>query len=80
MLEQKSNPENIEVIETHPISQEAFKNLGDESNHENVCPNDVVFRILKAIADEKETEIIDQIGEVSETYDLDTPPEKERFH
>ena len=55
MLEQKSNPEIIEDIETHSISQEAFINLGDESNHENVCPDDV---ILKAIADEKETEII----------------------
>ena len=47
MLEQKSNPENIEVIETHSISQEAFINLGDESNHENVCPEDVFFRVLK---------------------------------
>ena len=79
MLEQKSNPENIEVIETRSISEEAFINLGDESNHENVCPDDVLFRVLKAIANEKETEIIDQIGEDSETYDLGTPQVKECF-
>ena len=79
MLEQKSNPENIEVIESYSISQEAFINLGDESNHENVCPDDVLFRVLKAIANEKETEIIDQIGEDSETYDLGTPQVKECF-
>ena len=65
MLEQKSNPKKIEVIETHSISQEAFINLGDESNHETVCPDDVLFRVLKAIANEKETEIINQIGEVN---------------
>ena len=79
MLEQKSNPEKIEIIETRSISQEAFINLGDESNHENVCPDDVLFRVLKTIANEKETEIIDQKGEDSETYDLDTPQVKERF-
>ena len=79
MLEQKSKPEKIEIIETRSISQEAFINLGDESNHENVCPDDVLFRVLKAIANEKETEIIDQKGEDSETYDLDTPPVKECF-
>ena len=38
-----------------------------------------MFRILKAIANEKETEIIDQNGEDSETCDLDTPQVKERF-
>ena len=65
MLEQKSNPEIIEVIETHSISQEAFINLGDESNHENVCPDDILFKVLKAIANETETEIINQIGEVN---------------
>ena len=68
MLEQKSNSEKIEIIETRSISQEAFINLGDESNHENVCPDDVLFRVLKAIANEEETEIIDQKGEDSETY------------
>ena len=39
--------------------------MGDESNHETVCPDDVLFRVLKAIANEKETEIINQIGEVN---------------
>ena len=68
MLEQKSNSEKIEIIETRSISQEAFINLGDESNHENVCPDDVLFRVLKAIANEEETEIINQKGEDSETY------------
>ena len=35
-------------------------NLDDESNHENVCPDDLVRSVLQAIANEKETELIYQ--------------------
>ena len=30
---------NIEVIVAHSITEEAFKNLSEESIHENVSPN-----------------------------------------
>ena len=42
-------------------------NLDDESNHENVCPDDLVRKVLQAIPNEKETEPIYQADDSSET-------------
>jgi hypothetical protein len=51
-------------------------NLDDESNHENVCPDDLVRRVIQTIANEKETELINQADDSSETGDLDTDETK----
>ena len=44
-FEEHFNEKNIEVIEVHSITEEAFENMGEESIHENVSPNSNLVEI-----------------------------------